>query len=311
MVALAPIDQRRKSKRFEVSVGKPNREGLGPSQLPRATSTASRVMGESRTDPQRQQGGAATAWCFPLPPHRCPQSQSDSAGQVQKLIGHFAEAKIAAPTRMQRIPFDPFSMAVDHRQLLFMPIYFLLVALPFFCSGLAISSLLTRGSKAINRLYGYDLLGNRERAVGSVCWSVVRGVCFAWNSRRVLTTTAAFVSLALLAGEFQGRQGRPNLREREQEPAQHQLHLFSLEYIVACGRNDRDVMLRHKLLDALRVYRRGLRTQANGLAVSRQPVAHSELSCHHQGSLDSLPASAAEAISSYQGNSRLPNITGT
>jgi hypothetical protein len=60
---------------------------------------------------------------------------------------------------MQRIPFDPFSVAVDHRQLLFMPIYFLLVALPFFCSGLAISLLLTRGSKAINRLYGFDLLG--------------------------------------------------------------------------------------------------------------------------------------------------------
>src|SRR2546430_12571156 len=45
---------------------------------------------------------------------------------------------------MQRIPFDPFSMAVDHRQFLFMPIYFLLVALPFFCSGLGISLLLTR-----------------------------------------------------------------------------------------------------------------------------------------------------------------------
>ena len=33
---------------------------------------------------------------------------------------------------MQRIPFDPFSVAVDHRQFVFMPIYFLVVALPFF-----------------------------------------------------------------------------------------------------------------------------------------------------------------------------------
>src|SRR5438128_6945494 len=98
LVALTAIDQRRKSKRFEVSIGKPNREGLSPSQIPRATSTASRVMGESRTDPQRQQSCAATAWCFPLPPHRCPQSQSDPAGQVHQLIGRFAEAKIAAPT---------------------------------------------------------------------------------------------------------------------------------------------------------------------------------------------------------------------
>src|SRR5439155_27099785 len=51
LVALTAIDQRRKSQRFEVSIGKPNREGLGPSQVPRATSTASRVIGESATDP--------------------------------------------------------------------------------------------------------------------------------------------------------------------------------------------------------------------------------------------------------------------
>jgi hypothetical protein len=31
LVALTAIDQRRKSKRFEVSIGKPHREGLGPS----------------------------------------------------------------------------------------------------------------------------------------------------------------------------------------------------------------------------------------------------------------------------------------
>jgi hypothetical protein len=70
---------------------------------------------------------------------------------------------------MQRIPFDPFSVAIDHRQFLFMPVYFLLVALPFFCSGLAISLLLTRGSTAINRLYGYDLLG-RVPGVRSWPW---------------------------------------------------------------------------------------------------------------------------------------------
>ena len=121
---------------------------------------------------------------------------------------------------MQRIPFDPFSVAVDRRQLLFMPIYFLLVALPFFCSGLAISLLLTRGSKSINRLYGYDLLGAgagcalvalvipRFGGSGSVLVAAFVGalsaVCFTWNSRRVLATTAAIFSLALLAASFRG-----------------------------------------------------------------------------------------------------------
>ena len=67
---------------------------------------------------------------------------------------------------MQLIPFDPFSVAVDHRQFYFMPIYLLLVSLPFFCSGLAISLLLTRGSKEINRLYAFDLWArNRMRLV--------------------------------------------------------------------------------------------------------------------------------------------------
>ncbi len=121
---------------------------------------------------------------------------------------------------MQRIPFDPFSVAVDHRQFLFMPLYFLLVALPFVCSGLAISLLLTRGWKAINRLYGYDLLGAGVGCAavalvipafggtGSVLLAAFVGamsaVCFAWTSRRALALAAAFVSVTLLAASFKG-----------------------------------------------------------------------------------------------------------
>ena len=120
---------------------------------------------------------------------------------------------------LQRIPFDPFSVAVDHRQFLFMPIYFLLVALPFFCSGLGISLLLTRGSKEINRLYGYDLLGAgvgcalvalvipRFGGTGSVLVAAFVGalsaVFFAWGSRLV-PATAALVSLVFLAASFYG-----------------------------------------------------------------------------------------------------------
>jgi hypothetical protein len=121
---------------------------------------------------------------------------------------------------MQRIPLDPFSVAVERRQFLYMPIYFLLVALPFFCSGLAISLLLTRGSKEINRLYGYDLVGagagcalvvlviSRFGGTGSVLVAgfigALSAMCFAWGSPRVLATTAAVVSLALLGASFYG-----------------------------------------------------------------------------------------------------------
>src|SRR5213592_2599976 len=73
LVALTPIDQRRKSKRFEVGVGKPHREGFGPSEVPRAASATSRVTSQSRTNPQFQQCRSATARCFPLPPQSCTQ----------------------------------------------------------------------------------------------------------------------------------------------------------------------------------------------------------------------------------------------
>ena len=60
---------------------------------------------------------------------------------------------------MQRIPFDPFSLLSDTRQLLFMPLYYIAIAAPFFCSGLAFALLLTRGVGNVNRLYAFDLLG--------------------------------------------------------------------------------------------------------------------------------------------------------
>lgn len=54
---------------------------------------------------------------------------------------------------MQRIPFRPFQLLVDHLQFVWMPLYYLVLAAPFFCSGLAISLLLSRGGRDVNRLY--------------------------------------------------------------------------------------------------------------------------------------------------------------
>lgn len=60
---------------------------------------------------------------------------------------------------MQRIPFDPFSLFSDKRQLAFMPLYYIVISLPFFCSGLALALLFTRGGTRVNRLYAFDLVG--------------------------------------------------------------------------------------------------------------------------------------------------------
>jgi hypothetical protein len=60
---------------------------------------------------------------------------------------------------MQRIPFDPFSLFSDIRQIYFMPLYYIIISAPFFCSGLALALIFTRSTVQINRLYAFDLFG--------------------------------------------------------------------------------------------------------------------------------------------------------
>jgi spermidine synthase len=60
---------------------------------------------------------------------------------------------------MQRIPFQPFRLLLDRWQLVFTLLYYLILAAPFFCAGLAITLLLSRSGKQVHRLYAADLLG--------------------------------------------------------------------------------------------------------------------------------------------------------
>ena len=172
---------------------------------------------------------------------------------------------------MQAIPFEPFSVAVDHRQFLWMPLYFLVVALPFFCSGLAISLLLTRGSKEINRLYGYDLLGAgvgcalvglvipRFGGSGSVMVAAFAGalsaVCFAWGSLRVLMSVSAVVSAALLAASFYGEKVVPihvstNKSRRIINAVYSAWNTMSLVQVVEYPAEGKDPALRMMFIDA-------------------------------------------------------------
>lgn len=57
------------------------------------------------------------------------------------------------------IPFDPFSLFTDSLQFLYLPVYYLLITIPFFFSGLIISILLTKFKSEVSKLYFYDLLG--------------------------------------------------------------------------------------------------------------------------------------------------------
>ena len=136
----------------------------------------------------------------------------------------FALSVVFSFWAMQHIPFEPFSIAVDHRQIYLTPVYLLVVALPFFCSGLAISLMLTRGASVINRLYSYDLIGAgagcaliaavlpRFRGTGSVLLAAFVGasaaLCFSWK-RRQLFSFAAVLALALLPLSFLGERILP------------------------------------------------------------------------------------------------------
>ena len=60
---------------------------------------------------------------------------------------------------MQQIPFDPFKVSLDRRQLFFTPLYYLILSVPFFCSGLAIA---------------LCSLAARRRSIGCtrpICWA--------------------------------------------------------------------------------------------------------------------------------------------
>ncbi|HTQ65031.1 MAG TPA: hypothetical protein VMI12_09545 [Puia sp.] len=66
---------------------------------------------------------------------------------------------------LQKIPFDPFSLYADAHQFIYMPLTYILVSVPFFFAGLALSVLFTRFPGSINRLYAFDLTG---AALGSI-----------------------------------------------------------------------------------------------------------------------------------------------
>jgi hypothetical protein len=57
------------------------------------------------------------------------------------------------------VPFDPFSLFTDSLQFVYLPVYYLLITIPFFFSGLIISILLTKFKSEISKLYFFDLLG--------------------------------------------------------------------------------------------------------------------------------------------------------
>ena len=58
------VDERRKTKRFEVGIGKPNREGFGACEIPRAKSAASGVTRQPSAAPSTNRAARRRRWVF-------------------------------------------------------------------------------------------------------------------------------------------------------------------------------------------------------------------------------------------------------
>jgi spermidine synthase len=58
------------------------------------------------------------------------------------------------------IPFDSYRLAWDSRQLLYLVVYYLSLAIPFFFTGLALGAVLSRMPAQAGKLYGFNMIGS-------------------------------------------------------------------------------------------------------------------------------------------------------
>ena len=72
---------------------------------------------------------------------------------------------LASYLNVNYIPFDSYRIAWDREQILYLAIYYLFLALPFFFSGLAVGALLSAQPEQAGKIYSFNLAGS---AVGCV-----------------------------------------------------------------------------------------------------------------------------------------------
>ncbi|MEO8447204.1 MAG: hypothetical protein ABI528_06890 [bacterium] len=96
-----------------------------------------------------------------------------------------------------KIPFDPFSLLTEPIQFLYLPLYYILITLPFFFAGLIISILLSRFKNEVSKLYFFDLIG-----AGLACLIFVL-LMPAFGGNGVIVFVAAFGFIAAIVFGFE------------------------------------------------------------------------------------------------------------
>ncbi len=68
-----------------------------------------------------------------------------------------------------QIPFDPVRLSWEKTQLLYIGLYYIVLSLPFFCTGLILATAFTSISEKAGLIYGADLLGAGMGSMGILC----------------------------------------------------------------------------------------------------------------------------------------------
>ncbi len=128
------------------------------------------------------------AACRAQPPAR-------HAGWFAVFATSFALAVPVSFWLTQEIPFDPFLMIWDRRQVLYLACYYLVLFVPFFAAATAIGLALTRESERCPRLYALNLAGSGAGAFLAVALLSVARVEWALLGVGALAMGAAVVAL--------------------------------------------------------------------------------------------------------------------
>jgi SAM-dependent methyltransferase len=95
----------------------------------------------------------------------------------------------------QHIPFEPFLIIWDRRQLLYLGCFYLVLFVPFFAAGTAIGLALITESEKCPRLYAFNMVGSGAGALLAVALLSVVPVEWAFLGVVVLTQGAAVLAL--------------------------------------------------------------------------------------------------------------------
>ncbi len=122
-------------------------------------------------------------------------SRPPVARRASTVATVFAAGVLAAYLCLNYLPFDSYRIAWERIQLLYLVLYYLALAVPFFCAGLVIALLLAAHPQRAARLYAASLLG-------SAAGGLLPAVFLPWLGEGIVLLIASFGLCAALAFRF-------------------------------------------------------------------------------------------------------------